>query len=54
MHGGGFLKKITFLFVRLNKIYYLCIINLEQNMHSEKQQAAAAAEFSKRWQGRGY
>ena len=23
-------------------------------MHSEKQQAAAAAEFSKRWQGRGY
>ena len=23
-------------------------------MHSEKQQAAAAEEFAKRWQGRGY
>ena len=26
MHGGGFLKKITFLFACLNKIHYLCPI----------------------------
>ena len=30
------------------------LLQIEQNMHSEKQQAAAAAEFAKRWQGRGY